>query len=233
MPATGQSLVNRALRLLGVIGAGEDPTSDESDDALEGINAMLDAWRNERLMCYALREESLTLVAGDADYTIGPAGNLNTVRPVSIEAAWTVDANGMTHDMRMISDQDYARISVKTTQADFPELALFRGSVDTATLMVYPVPNGKVTAAKILTRVPLTALTLVGTVTLPPGWEKAIAANGALEIAAEFERTPSDEVVKMARESLAGIKTINNKRPLRARLGLPVARSSFNVYNGE
>lgn len=42
--ATARDVVYRALRLLGVTASGTDPTSEEADDALETLNAMLKGW---------------------------------------------------------------------------------------------------------------------------------------------------------------------------------------------
>ncbi len=41
---TAQELINGALRLIGVIAAGETPSADESADALAAFNAMIQNW---------------------------------------------------------------------------------------------------------------------------------------------------------------------------------------------
>lgn len=232
--ATAQTLIDRALRLIGQIGAGASPSSDESADALEALNDLIDDWRNEGLMCFALQEESLTLANADASYTIGATGDLATTRPVAIERAWIVD-DDVSHPVRLITEQEYADIPAKTTAGDWPDRALYRPSItsDRGTLIVYPVPNATRTL-KLLTRVPLAELAAVGTtVTLPPGYRKALIANLALEIAPEYQTSPSDEVVKMARESKANIKRIN-ARPILAgnELGLMFGRGSSNILSG-
>ncbi|UOF78811.1 tail adaptor [Caudoviricetes sp.] len=211
--ATGQTLVNRALRLLGVISSGETPTSDESNDTLTAINAMLDSWRNDRLMCYALQDETLTLVASDSSYTIGTGGQLNTTRPVSIESCYC-RASSIDYPVKIISFEDWNSIVDKTASSDIPECVYYEPTMATGTLRVWPVPN-TANVLHLTTRVPLTALTLAGTVSLPPGWEDSIASNGAIAIAPEFQVEPSSAVVKMANDSLKGIKRINS-RPIMA-----------------
>lgn len=230
--ANGQSLVNRALRLIGQIPAGEDATPDESDDALEALNAMLETWRNKRLMCFAMQEQSLSLTSGDNSYTIGPAGDLNTTRPVAIEAAW-VAVDGYDHPVRIIEDKEYALIPDKTQEGGYPEVANYKATMATGTLYVWPVQNTARTM-KLLTRVPLSALTLAGTVSLPPGWEEAIASNLAIRLAPEYEASPSAEVREMARDSMASIKAVNH-RPIKGDSGLTglVGHRSANIITDD
>lgn len=202
--------INRALRLLGQVEAGESPTSDESADALIALNAMLDSWRNDRLLCFAFQTESLTLANGDASYTIGTSGDLNTTRPVEIVEAW-ITSSDQDYPMRAMNEDEYAKIFDKTETADWPDRYLFRPSIASsqATFIVYPVPNATRTC-KIVTRVVVSSFAAIAdTVTLPPGWEEAIDANLAIALAPEYGVEPPQAVVKMARDALAGIKRTN------------------------
>jgi hypothetical protein len=228
------AVVNRALRLLGKLAAGASPTSDESSDCLTALNAMQDSWRTEGLMCYALREESLTLANADSSYTIGPTdGDLTTTRPIAIHAAWIVE-DDQSYPVKMITDFEYAAITDKTTTADWPSRANYKASMPKGTLVVWPVPNATRTM-KLLTQVPLSALALSDTLSVPPGWEDALASNLALAMAPEFELEPSALVVKMARESKANIKRVN-MRPLRYYsevAQLVGSKTSGNILSGE
>ncbi len=207
--ATGQTLINRALRLLGQIPAGASPTTTESDDALIALNAMIGSWNNEALLCYAIRDESITMVASQASYTVGAGGDLNTTRPVSLDGAYVV-LSGVSYHVTVIDHAQYAAIQVKATLGDFPDRVYYQPSMATGTIYPYPVPNAA-SVLHILTRTPLAALTLVGTVSLPPGWEEALATNLAIALAPEYETEPRQSVIKMAVESKAGIKRTNFK----------------------
>lgn len=202
--------IDRALRLIGAIGAGETPTDDERADALVALNAMLDTWRNEKLMCYARQDETLTLSNGDGSYSVGPSGDLVTTRPVEIVEAYIVSGD-ITYEVRMIDEAQWAAIPDKSQQNVWPTHALYRPTMPNGTLLVWPVPNGS-RSLKLVTRVvagPFTAVT--DSVTFPPGWESAIDHNLAIEIAPEYDFEPPAAVVKRAKESLAGIKLANAK----------------------
>jgi hypothetical protein len=222
--------------MLGVLPSNTAMSANEAADGLIAYNAMLDAWRNDRLMCYALQEETLTLVNGDAAYNIGPSvsADLNTTRPVSIEAAWVVDS-AISYEVMPMDEAEYDAIPVKTTQSDWPNRFLYRASMPMGVITVYPVPNAS-RSMTLLTRVPLTAFSATtDTVSLPPGWEEAIATNGAIALAPEYQVGVPAEVAKMARESLKAIKR-TNAQPLKADSGLiglvgrPVAG---NITTGE
>ena len=225
--ATGQTLVNRSLRLLGIIGSGETPTSDESNDALTAINAMLDSWRNDRLMAYALQDETLTLVAADFSYTIGSGGQLNTTRPVSIESCFC-RASGIDYPVKIVDFKEWNSIGDKATTSEIPQIVYYEPTMATGTLLVWPVPSTS-NVLHLTTKVPFTALVLGTTVSLPPGWEDAIASNGAIAIAPEFQANPSQSVIKMAQDSIKGIKRVNS-RPIRARSDLVLM---FGTYKAD
>ena len=233
--ATAATIIERSLRMLGQIGAGEVPTDDEYADALEALNAMLDSWRNERLMCYSKQQETVTLAVGDSGYTIGPAGDLNTTRPIAILGAWIRDGD-IDYPVRLINEAEYEAIPAKTTRADWPDRLLFRPQMPSAAILVYPVPNATRTLI-LLTQIPLAAFTSTSsTVTLPPGWERALAANLAIEIAPEYETEAPPAVRKAAAESLAGIKRSNiysQPRTTATELGAMFAGDRGTILSGE
>jgi hypothetical protein len=231
--ATVQTRINSAMQLIGQLAAGASPKSDETADVLVRLNAMLDSWRNEKLMVYAYQTETLTLANGDSSYTIGTSGDLNTTRPVAIERAWITSSN-QDYPMTPLSEAEYAAIFDKTASADCPDRYLFRPTMASslATFVVYPVPNATRTA-KLVTRVIVSAFSAASdTVTLPPGWEEAIDANLAIRIAPIFETVASNDVKDMAREALAGIKRTNaNAQPRRLYTELAVAFGTGNRGN--
>jgi hypothetical protein len=217
--ASAQTLIDRALRLIGKLPSGESPTPTESADALVTLNDMVEDFRNDGLLSFARQELTLTLANADASYTIGPSGDVNTVRPTKIERAWVV-VSDISHPVTMLETRDqYSAIPDKTTTGDWPSKAFYEPTMATGTLLVWPVPNATRTM-KLQAVVPVTEFAAVGTtITLPPGWQKALTANLALELAPEYQVSPSPEVVKMARESLARIKRAN-ARPILADSGL-------------
>lgn len=222
------------MRLLEKLPAGKTPTDDEYADALEALIDMVDGWQIEPLMIYAMRDESITIVSSQNSYTVGPSGGLVTTRPDRIDTAYVLSA-GYSYDVTVIQTAaEYAAIVAKTSESAWPTHIYYKPSMPDGTVYVYP--EGTLTSATlhIITKTPLTVFTAItDTVSLPPGYRKAISSNLALEIAPEYGTTPSAEVVKMARESLAAIKRANS-RPIRTTNPLAgvVGSTRSNIITG-
>lgn len=79
MPATQPlTIVNGALRSIGVLAAGEVADSDTANDCFSMLNDMLDQWSNQKMMVFAVQEVMHELVSGQYIYTIGPGGNVGS-----------------------------------------------------------------------------------------------------------------------------------------------------------
>lgn len=232
--ATVQQVINRSLRILGVLASGASPTSDETSDALFALNAMLGSWRNEKLMVYALQDISITLISGTASYTIGATGGTVTTNPVKIESA-RVTVSNYDYPVELIDDKQYNAITDKTSQSSYPDKLYWNHSQANGTAYVWPVPNAANTL-KLSVWTPLTAFAAASdTITLPPGYEDAFASNLAIQIAPEYDGiTVSPLVFEMAKSTKASIKRINRK-PFEAitQLGGMFRFGNANILVGE
>lgn len=230
--ATVQVRIDRACRLLGKLNSGESATSLESADALIALNAMLDSWRNDKLMCYSMQDESVTLAATNNTRTIGPTGNLVTTRPVEIQSAYIIYSS-TSSPVKILTDDEWAYLPDKTSTSTYPDRLNYKPAMPDGTLYLYPVPNAS-SVLHLITRTPVLAFATVGTtVTLPPGWEEAIDANLAIALAPEFKTEPSQVVIRMAQLSLAAIKRVNSKAvPAYTELGALFGHSRSNIITG-
>ena len=224
MAATAQTIINRALRLIGAISSGESPTTDESNDGLTALNAMLESWQLDRLTVFAFQDKTFTLVAADGSITLGAAGNITT-RPDRIESVH-ITASGTDYPVTMVTAGEWYSIASKTVQSDIPEYGYYEPSYPLGILNLWPVPSAANTLHVVMWT-PFTAFASLSTaVSLPPGYERALAYNLAIDIAPEYEKKVSDEVAKGANDSLAAIRRGNN-RPMIAGTDLP-----FLIGNG-
>ena len=70
--AVPYDIVTRALKDIGALEAGEQPTPDAAKDAFEMLNDMIDQWSNENMMVFNVTEIICPVIAGQTQYTIGP-----------------------------------------------------------------------------------------------------------------------------------------------------------------
>ena len=204
--ATSQNIIDRAARLVGGVSSGESRTADESADA------MLESWQIDKLDVYAFVDTAYSLVAATSSYTVGPTGNFNlTPRPHKIEECFVRYA-GIDSPVELLTAEQWFALPSKTDTATYPDRAYYESTLATGTLKVYPVPSA-VSSLHIVTWQVVTTLAALSTsIALPPGYERAMAYNLAIEWAGpEFGLSPSDDVRRIAQDSMAAIKRANHR----------------------
>jgi hypothetical protein len=70
--ATPFDIISGALKDIGALEAGEVPTNDAAQDALQMLNLLVDQWSNENMMVFNIQEIIWNVVPGQVQYTIGP-----------------------------------------------------------------------------------------------------------------------------------------------------------------
>lgn len=218
---TGRDLVSASMRLLGVLASGETATAQEATDGLSALNRMIDSWSVEGLMIHAVTAESpLTLTPGVGSVTLGPLGDI-TDRPVAIERAVIRDGSVDSPPMRAFTLDEYVAIPDKSVQSDQPYAFFDDGGSPQRTLSLYPVP-ASAKQLVIFTKRALKNLDLDTVIDFPPGYERALVFNGALEMAPEFSRAVPEAVAINAVESKANVKRANKRKAYLRVTDLPV-----------
>ena len=210
--ATAQTIVDRAARLVGGVASGVSVTAAEGADGLIALNAMIESWQTDKLFVYALTDTAFNTVSNDGSYTVGPAGNFAlTPRPHKIEECFVRYA-GIDSPVEFLTAEQWFALPSKTDTATYPDRAYYEPTLPTGTLKVYPVPNA-VSSLHIVTWQVVTTLAALSTsIALPPGYERAMAYNLAIEWAGpEFGLSPSDDVRRIAQDSMAAIKRANHR----------------------
>ncbi len=73
---TALNLIERSMRSIGALGAGETLDSDDASDAFDTMNDMLDTWSNSTMMVPYITEVIFTLTSNVYQYTIGQGGTI-------------------------------------------------------------------------------------------------------------------------------------------------------------
>lgn len=225
---TALGIITSAMRKNGALTKNETPSSDEANDGLEMINDFLSSLSNDTSKVYARAVEGFPLVGGTASYTIGTGATFNTTRPIKIISAYV--RNGTTDDpIEIVTDQDYALITVKTTQGT-PSYLNYDNNFPTATIKLYPVPDSSDTLYLVSEKELTTITNLNTTISLPPGWKRMLIYNLAVEMAPEYGQPVTAELAEIASQSLSSVK-----RAILASKTIDVPRyldANRNIYSG-
>lgn len=233
---TGRELVSAALRLIGAVASGETLEASEATDGLAAINRMISSWSTEGLLIYTKVREEFSLTPSTGSYTMGTGANFNTSRPLKIEAAAIeIQTNTPNYEvpLRILTVQEWAAITNKDLTSTIPTDLYPAGTYPNETLYLYPVPSA---AHKLVlySSKPLTEIaTLDTSISLPPGYERALVFNGAMELAPEYGKTVDAMVLKGASESKANLKVANHKPSLLQVDSALRPSRSFNIITGE
>jgi hypothetical protein len=227
---TARQIITDALKVCRVYQTGEALSASEGADGLRALNLMLDGWANERLMLYQLIERTHTLVSGTGSYTIGSGGDIDTTRPVKIESAFTRDSENTDTTIYVINNDEYSSITAKSTDGTYPLYLYYRAAYPLGTINLYPHPGSGLTLY-LQVWDQLTQFTNLSTsASFPPGYERCLIYNLAVEIAPMFGATMTSEAIKTAVDSKGWIKTVNLDIP-RMHSDLPTLSMSGYKYD--
>lgn len=232
---TVRELIRSSLLLIGAVASNENMSATESQDALSGLNKIIESWSTEGLMIYTKTFETFSLVASQASYTIGVGGNFNTSNPHIIENASIID--GTTEfPLDIISAQEYQQIGNKTVSAQIPHTLFFNRGATTSTIFLNPIPS-TANQIKIYSVKPLSAFSSINdTITLPNGYADALEYALAVRLSPQYGKPVNPDIKAEAINSKAKLKRLN-AQPLFLEsdlLGIPdSSRNTYDIYKGE
>lgn len=213
------------MRKAGALTENEAPSSSEASDGLEMLNDLIGSWSNDSMKIYVRSLESFPLTTA-YEYTIGTGATFNTTRPVQIVSAYIRDGS-TDYELTQKSDEDYARIQNKSLSG-IPFFFNYDYGYPTGKIKLYPAPQGY-TLFLLMEKELSGFSTLNEEVSLPPGWERALKYNLAVELAPEFGAQLPPEVSEIARTSKGAIQRaiIKNKS-----MDVPSYGRFGNIYTG-
>jgi hypothetical protein len=232
---TAGDQINGALRLIGQLAEGEEPSAATANDALAALNQMIDSWNTERLSVFSTQDQVFSWLPGFATRTLGPTGDFVGNRPILIDDStyFRDPSSNISFGIKLINQQQYNGIAVKTVTSTYPQVMFVNMTYPDITMTVYPVPT-KVLEWHIISVEELTTAALLSTpLAFPPGYLRAFKYNLACEIAPEFGVEPSPQVSRIAMYSKRNLKRINNPDDI---MSLPYSivatRQRFNIFAG-
>ena len=235
MSTTAGDQINGALRLIGQLAEAETPSAATAEDALATLNQMIDSWNTERLSVFSTQDQVFSWLPGFRTQTLGPTGDFVGNRPILVDDStyFRDPASGISFGIKLINQQQYDGIAVKTVTSTYPQVMWVNMSYPNISMTVYPVPT-KVLEWHIVSVQELTTPALLSTpLAFPPGYLRAFKYNLACELAPEFGVEPSPTVQRIAMTSKRNLKRINNPDDIMSiPYSIVATRQRFNIFAG-
>ncbi len=222
-------IIDGALRLLQVKSADVQVSAGEYADALNALNMMVDSWSADSLFIYQVVREQFVINTTNPQ-TIGPTGLLSTARPTKIlQAQFAAAGNNVDFNVEVVGYDDYEAIRLKSLQAVYPQYLYCDYAFPNASIYLYPISTGG--TLTLSSEKPLSEFSAISQyIELPPGYSRALKYNLAVDIAPEYQLAAGNDVIGIAKEAKAIIKT-RNKRNLTSQVDIGLMNSGQRRYN--
>ena len=179
-------IVRRALRLVGAYTSTDLPRPEQLTDAISVLNIMLKSWSIEGFL-WLRNFVNVTLVAGQTDYTLGPAGTPSIDRPCHVFNANRKSVGGNEVPLEPLTRSDYMHIPNKTSSGT-PVQYYYDAQTINGVLKVWPAPSTGTTDTLVLDvdrQLDIMADNL-NEFDFPPNWLDCITYNLAARLAPEY-----------------------------------------------
>lgn len=243
MSLTALQLIKASMRVAQVLAKGEEPDTDEANDALEAMGIMLHSWSARSLLVRANTQEDFALVPGTSEYTIGVGGDFNTSKPIAIKSAFIRDSNGVDLPVDVVGRDVYDSFQDKAISESTPLILCYDpGAAQQAsqlgTVLLYYIPdNTNSYTLYITSQKPFTDITTLSeTLTFEPQYEEPIKYELAIRLWREYHGASKpipQDIIQLANEAMHVLETTNSVQ-LVSGLDLPGMKGGgmYNIYTG-
>jgi hypothetical protein len=192
-------VIKGALRKLAVLPSGGSPSTNQTTDATEALNALMKALNAEGMPLWAVTSYSFNPVVGTNSYTIGIGQTLNTAAPLKLIQARRLDSGStVAVPMNIYNRYDFNLLPNQSTITGTPVSVYYQpiltsGSVDAGTLKLWPYPDSATPTIYLDYIRPFQDMTSsTDNLDFPPYWTNALIYNLAWLLAPEYGIPPTD-----------------------------------------
>lgn len=212
---TVQDLVTEALVTVKALAVGESAPPSMSSTALKRFNEVQEALSLQNLAVFRSLQTTFPLVVGTGSYTIGPTGAVVAQRPPFLETAY-VRFQGIDYEVKVRTEQEYARIALKT-QPGLPEWLIYDPGYPNGTIVLWPVPDQAATLTVYQNAEFTQAATLFDVLSLPPGYRQMMRLLLAWSLVTDYPGMSGPELEKLqddVQTAVALVKRNSKKKQL-------------------
>jgi hypothetical protein len=233
------SIITRALRLIGATGAGQTPSPDDMSDGFDVLNDMMDGWAADGMTIPATARTEFVVPNLTGIYTLGPTGSIVAARPGKIDrAGWKRVGSNIESPLTPLDLRRYQGIPDKALTSSIPDEVWVENQGVLVRIEVLPHPTELGTLVLYMPTV-LTQFADYTTIySFLPGYSRAIRYNLARDLMPEYPDLVSPDaagkVLTLAAEYLADVRRANI-RPETIIPDVPAAslRGGYNIFTDE
>lgn len=226
---TVRDIIEAATIKIGARQSGEPLDGTAADEHRKELNRMLTALNLNSANIFTRRLDTYTMTANKQSYTIGdPAGSLTDlagVRPARIEQGgvnlFLTTSPVIRVPIELIDDSQWADIRLQAVYT-YPRKLYYDGGnySPTATpaqfpkLYFYPIPAAAYTWEMFTWQKFSEVTNLSDDLILPDGYEDAIVKRLAINLCEDYQKIPSQNLLRLANDAWAAIQSMNVQSPL-------------------
>lgn len=190
-------ILRNAYQKLGVVPAGEDPSSAYLSMGSDALNVCLKSWENKGVFLSKVERTTTTLTSGTAQYTTD-ADTLD----ILVRTPYVSDGLGTDTKVEIITMGRYMEITDKDTQG-WPTLMMVE-KTDRVRFTLYPVPDSTVASITYPRTKLLTDMDSADNTTgLPSKYLRSLILQTALELSTHFTSAMMIEKRRELKDDLA------------------------------
>ena len=133
-------VIEGALRVLGVIGAGETPTPEDYDNCSQALNLYIKQLQTKGMPLWKVEDLQVPMAIGQNTYALGPTGDVICTRPLRVVMAFIRNPQNQDTTLMCISRQEYMQQGYKPSQG-IPNQVYYDPQLNNGVLYVYDTPS--------------------------------------------------------------------------------------------
>jgi len=190
---TRDSIINAALRKLGVIAEGQTANVNQLATGTEALNALLKTFATKGMPIWVLKSYTFTTTLNTANYSIGIGQTLNTSHPLKVIQAYRVENSGaMNIPLQVTNLYDFNLLPINSTSGE--PISIYYHPLSTyGVVSVWPTPSDTNTTITLFYQSPTEDMVnATDNLDFPSYWTEAIIYTLALRLAPEYGTSKED-----------------------------------------
>lgn len=108
---TPKGIIFDAMQDAGLLQDGQEPNSEQYAKYLRRLLDLINYEQTQGIKLWLNTDQSITLLAGTAKYSMGPLGNVVMTKPTRVVQGYYLDTNSIKRPLVVLSRDEYTRLS--------------------------------------------------------------------------------------------------------------------------